>query len=367
MYRSIKYTCLFISACLFLNLAPIQSAEVTPWKFMGSKDWRVLTGSSIKTDYAQTSVDDDKLSIFYAKDSRTWYIQFTYIDNRKLIHSDQKKPEIFVRTAEQNQSGRYDSDHLIQNKATVFYNQPGKPQYVIMPFEPKELRYIKVGLRIGVGYYVSSGCTEVLKGECLDLGEYRTYLFSGRQIENAISQIEKRNNLKITKPISQSQRNKQFKIQKGNEKMAQMLKWYQGDWAQVNRSGPMYNGCNTSREIDYDQFPNLMQKGRFLGYRFDGVLAISALGATTHDHFYISSGYPGLHNNGSLIIDLNAETKKIPLFTEETKEFYRIRLGAEIPGIPYKRIIDTDGKVLRFSAWDTKGKEVEPLFFIRCE
>lgn len=355
-----------IAFCSIFYSALSLSAQVNYLEYKGQKQWYTLTGQPIKVTYAETSVNDDSLSIIYDAAAEQWYLEFKYIGNKKLTHSKSKRPEFFVRTIENKNSGRYDSDHVMNNNAKVFYNDPGKPQYVIIPIDKNDLRYLKVNLDIGAGYYLSS-CVEVIKGECLDLGEWTTYLFPGKNASQVITAIEKKHNLSVSKVVSLKARKDELRQKKENDKIRNILKWYQGDWAQVTPEGPLFNGCNINRTIDFDSYPNLMQKGSFLGSRFKGVLAISALGKTEPDHLYFSSGYTGIQNSKSLILDLSAETKKVPLFLEQGGSHFRLRLGSEIPGIPYKRIIDTDGKSIRLSAWDTGGKKVEPLYFLPCK
>ncbi len=361
------FTFLTILALLISSVftGSVNAVEVTPWKFKGDKKWTTLNGkgSPRPVSYAETTVDDDTLSILYDKEYRQWYLQFEYIADGKLVHSNNKKPEFFVRTRDNSNSGRYDTDHVISNEAKVYYNKPGKPQYVIMPISRVDLPHLKVNFNIGVGYYLAAGCAELIEGECIDLGEFRTYLFSGDNASEAISAIERSNNQTVTRATTIQSREERIKEQKENDKIAQILKWYQGDWAQVTPKGPLLGGCDVQHEIDFDQFPKLMQQGKFFGYTFKGMMAISSLGATSHDHLYFSTGY----DTGAFGSKKFAPTKKIILFTSQGKQFYRIRLGSEIPGIPYKRVIETDGKFLRLVAWDTNGKDVDPLYFARCE
>ena len=345
------------------------SVEVKNWSFKGHKNWTQLHGRNIPVDYAEASVSDEKLAVLYDKQDRQWYLQFTYIGKRQLTHSKNKQPEFFVRTLKNAGSGRFDSDYVIKGEAKVFFNDPGKPQYLIMKVAPSDLPYLKVGLDIGAGYYLTDKCSSFIEGgRCIDFGEFRTYLFPGANITKAISEIERRNGLSVSKPISMKQRKAEFSQQKSNAKIAKIIQWYEGDWAEVISSGPVFGGCDRLRKIDYDRFPNLMQKGRFLGSKFQGILAISALGATSHDHIYVSSAYSKDSWNEGLVQGLEGtETKKISVFVEDGKEFTRLRLGDEIRGISYKRIIETDGETLRLIAWDTGGKKVRPLYFIRCK
>ncbi len=347
---------------LIFTASLAHAAEVKPWEYKGTKNWYDLTGQPITVSYAETQVDDDKISVLYAPASKSWYIQFSYISEYMLVD---KQPEFFVRTTDTDDSGRYASDYLIQKDASIFNNTPGKPHFIIMPLAREDLAAIKTDLNIGASFYVSDKVS-VIEGETLDLGRNISYLFLGTNASTAIAAIERANNLSTVRANSAADRKAHQQKLQEDSKNIQLLQWYEGDWAEANASGTMrWGGCEGYRKIDYDRFPNLVQRNKFL-VKFNGIMAISANGGTKPDEIYISTAYNQVKNDILASTYSDADTKRIPVFIEEGAQFIELRLGTTIPGIPYKRIIYYENDMLKLVAYDTKGADAAPVYFKRC-
>lgn len=347
---------------LIFTASLAHAAEVKPWEYKGTKNWYDLTGQPITVSYAETQVDDDKISVLYAPASKSWYIQFSYISEYMLVD---KQPEFFVRTTDTDDSGRYASDYLIQKDASIFNNTPGKPHFIIMPLAREDLAAIKTDLNIGASFYVSDKVS-VIEGETLDLGRNISYLFLGTNASTAIAAIEQANNLSTVRANSAADRKAHQQKLQEDSKNIQLLQWYEGNWAETTPNGTMrWGGCDAKHEIDYDRFSNLVQRNKFL-VQFNGILAISANGGTKPDEIHISTAYNRVKNDMLAPMFTSADTKRIPLIIEDGDQFVRLRLGTEVPGIPYKRIIDYENDMLKFVAYDTHGEDVAPIYFKRC-
>lgn len=357
---------IFLTLTVSLVSLSAYAVTVKDWEYKQSMTWRGLVKSGISVDYAEAQVDDDKISIIYDKEKNRWYFQFTYIDTRILTG---KQPEFFIRTNKDLGSGRYSSDYVIKNKADVFYNTPGKPQLIIMQISTKDIAAIKAGFELGVGYYTSNKVTWAEGKAPVELGSYKSYLFPGKGSVQAIEKIEIRNKLPVIRAQSRKELDEHFEKIKQIDQNRKLLEWYQGDWAEVTANGqPIGRSCQTTSEIvDINELPDLMQRGRFLGKWHKGALAIS--GRNSSDHLYISSAYSNKYRDPSdkfNLVHKGSETRKIPLFIEQGKDYMRLRLGSEIPGIKYKRIIDFHNGLLKLVAYDTGGKEAKIRYFKRC-
>ena len=364
---------LWLTAALIATNAGIAQAAPS-WTFKGQKQWYLPDGRSFAADYAEQAVGDDRLTLLFDRETRRWLMLFTYNGDKTLYHSTSKAPELFVRTLDSSGRGRYDSDYLISHRPETFTNGAHQPQFVVIGIEPQDLRYLKVGLDLGMSYYAEDKCVTVVEGKsCIQLPAHTTYLFAGTNLADVITEIETRNGLAVSKPIPQSQREGNLRDQREHEKTAQHIHWFEGDWMQVTQSGPLHGGCDALHEIDYDQFPNLTQRNRAVGGKHNGVLAISASGSTAHDHLIISSAFPGIRGlaqGNSLLIGATgpSQTRRIPVFVEQgSGPHVHLRLGEEIPGFAYRMLIETNGKAMRLVPADAAGTASEPLYFLRCD
>ncbi|MEL6965946.1 MAG: hypothetical protein AAGM04_01075 [Pseudomonadota bacterium] len=63
---------------------PVSANEVDDWKYRGSITWQHPDGRSIRGVYANSKVNDDRMSIIRDQSTGQWYIQFYLRDNARL-------------------------------------------------------------------------------------------------------------------------------------------------------------------------------------------------------------------------------------------------------------------------------------------
>lgn len=197
---------LLLIAALIATHAGI--AQAAPrWSYQGQTQWHLPDGSSFPADYAEQRVGDDILTLVFDREARRWLMMFIYNGDKAFYHSTSKAPELFVRTEESSERSRFDSDYLIAHRPETYTNGSHQPQFVLIGIEPEDLRYLKVGLDLGVSYYVVTECATVAEGEsCVQFPRHTTYLFSGKNLEQVITEIETRNGLVVSQAIARHPR-----------------------------------------------------------------------------------------------------------------------------------------------------------------
>lgn len=353
-----KKILLALTALIFTTAAA-HAVEVKNWAYKGTMNWYDLNGAAVPISYAETSVDDDRLRVLYAPQFKRWYIEFLCIGQRQFVD---RQPEFYVRTKKNQTQGRYNTDYLIKAPAVI---RNGNPAYIIMELNREDLAALKTEMDMGTGYFTSNR-VEAISGAAQDIGEYRTYGFPGSGAASAIATIEKEHGLSAVRAHSASEQKQRHAQMAQDEKNKQLLKWYEGEYAETNSLGvPLYRGCQALFNIDTERYPNMYRKNQYVG-DFDGVMAITSQGGTKPDHIYISTGYQSMQDHPYGTMHPMAETAKIPLFVEDGKQYMRLRLGKLVPGIPYKRMIDFENDLLKFVAYDEGSSFAPPRYFKRC-
>ncbi len=172
--RQLTLAAMFIAGVL----ASSAGAEVRDWEYYGLKN----EGTISEQYLAQTSIDDDSLSLVYFMEDQAFYLWFEYRGETAFSEKLVDESEFFMRTrVEPELSGRYDSDYVFSGQTVT---QPdintAMPQIVVIRLSPNDieaLRAYEENNIIGVGYFLSTGY-------------WRTYSFPSNGVWNAYLRIK---------------------------------------------------------------------------------------------------------------------------------------------------------------------------------
>lgn len=172
-FKRINMKLLSITISSIIITITASAVVVKDWEYKGVTNKNTKAASYS----AQTSVNDDSLSIKYFVLDKKYLLWFEFKDKQILKPG---RAEFFIRTkaVSGNGRGRYSSDYVFEGKVTVQPNTQGRTQFIVAKLTYNDIQAIKKhsGNNIGVGYFNQDNL-------------WRTYRFSGENLWPSYSRL----------------------------------------------------------------------------------------------------------------------------------------------------------------------------------